>query len=260
MFMKTFIAFFLLQAWFVNAAAIYERKQDNATTTLQFNKLKDSGLLDNMDKDHLVDQIKGMKANAVIAKIVTTDKFKQLKKAADKKNKKNTKAKQTNAQKMQATGLLSKLKELPGKNVQAKLSKMSGKTLLVKIAQSQAFKEAVFQAKQDKKKQDAKMKADQKKGKKPTIVKIIKSDQGKPTATIMSVKGGPAITLALAPIGVKTTFAGKVFTARPTATFTTSTTAAKDNGASGLTALSGSLISKLVAVGGGAFAGALLVL
>jgi len=258
MFIKTFIAFFLLQAWIINAAAIYDRKQDNATTTLQFNKLKDSGLLDNMDKDHLVDQIKGMKANTVIAKIVTTNKFKQLKTAADKKNKKNSKAKQTNAQKMQATGLLNKLKEFPGKNLQAKLDKMSAQTLLVKIAQSQAFKEAVFQAKADKKAQDAKTKADQKAGKKPTVVKIIQSDKGVPTATIMSIKGGPAITLAK--VGPKTTFAGKVYTAKPTATFTSSTAAAKDNSASGLTFLSGSLISKLVAVGGGAFAGALLVL
>jgi len=253
--MKTFIAFFLLQAWVINAAVIYERKQDNAATTLQFNKLKDSGLLDNMDKDHLVDQIKGMKANTIIAKIVTTDKFKQLKKAADKKNKKNSKAKQTNAQKLSATGLLSKLKELPGKNLQAKLDKMTAKTLLVKIAQSQAFKDVIAQQKAAKKAQDDKMKADQKAGKKPTVVKIIKSNKGKPTATIMSIKGGPAITLAK--VGVKTTFAGKLYTAKPTATFTP---AAKGNSASGLAPLSGALISKLLAIGGGVFGGALLVL
>jgi hypothetical protein len=50
-----------------------------ATTTLQMNKLKDSGLVDKLDKNRLMDQIKTMNANAVLAKVVQSDRFKELK-------------------------------------------------------------------------------------------------------------------------------------------------------------------------------------
>lgn len=107
-----------------------------------------------------------------------------------------------------------------------------------------------------------------KKGKRPTLVKIVQKsmfnvhchlvpvshllEKGKPTATIISIKGGPAITLAAK--GTKTTFAGKAYTVTPTAGATS-----KDNGAAGLYVM-GSTLAKFVAVMGGAFGGMMLVL
>lgn len=42
---------------------------------------------------------------------------------------------------MKETGLLNKLKKMPGKTINDKVNKMNAKTLLIKIAQSQKFKE-----------------------------------------------------------------------------------------------------------------------
>lgn len=104
--------------------------------------------------------------------------------------------------------------------------------------------------------------------KKAKVVKIIKkstrrshliifsklttsTEQGKPTATILSIKGGPAVTLQ--PTGTTTVFAGSTVTIAP------ASQAKKDNGATSLT-VSAVLFAKLFAVVGGAFGGALLVL
>jgi len=256
MFFKSYLFVFLLSAFVANAAVIAVRKQDEATTTLQMNKLKDSGLVDKLDKNRLMDQIKTMNANAVLAKVVQSDRFKELKTAADKKAGRKSNAKQSNADKAKATGMLDKLNEWKGKNFQTKLNKMDGKTLLIKIAQSQAFKDSFKKQQDDRKAQEEKVKSDIKKGKRPTIVKIVHKNKGKPTATVVSIKGGPAITLAAK--GTKTTFAGKGYTVSPTAGASTTQTG-KNNGASGLS-VSGSALAKFLAVAGGAYGGIMLVL
>lgn len=79
MFFKSYLLFLLISAFVANAAVIAVRKQDDATTSLQFNKLKDSGLLDKFDKNDLDKQIKGMSATDALKKIVASDRFKELK-------------------------------------------------------------------------------------------------------------------------------------------------------------------------------------
>jgi hypothetical protein len=251
---KSYLFVLLLSAFAANAAVIAVRKQDEATTTLQMNKLKDAGFLDKFDTNNLTKQLKGMNANKALAKVVSTSSFKTLKTAADKKAGRKTNAKQSNAQKAKDTGILDKLNEWgKGKSVQSKLNKMDAKLLLVKIAQSQAFKDYSAKQKADRKTAEDKVNSDIKKGKKPTIVKIVHKNKGKPTATVISIKGGPAITLAAK--GTKTTFAGKGYTVSPTAG---SITTSKDNGAAGLS--SGSFLLKFIAVVGGAIGGVMLVL
>jgi len=253
-FFKSYL-FVLLLAAFTNAAAIAVRKQDDATTTLQMSKLKDFGLLDKFDTNNLMNQLKGMNANTALSKVVASDSFKKLKTAADKKAGRKTNAKQSNAQKAKDTGLLDKLNEWgKGKSNQSKLNKMDGKMLLVKIAQSQAFKDAYQKMKSDRKTAEDKVNSDIKKGKKPTIVKIVHKNKGKPTATVISIKGGPAITLAAK--GTKTTFAGKGYTVSPTSV--SISTANGKNGAAGLS--SGSFLFHFLAVAGGALGGIMLVL
>jgi hypothetical protein len=257
MFFKSYLFVFLLSAFTANAAVIAVRKQDEATTNLQMNKLKDSGLLDKLNKDNLMNQIKTMNANSVLAKIVQTDKFKELKTTADKKAGRKTNAKQSNTDKAKSTGILDKLNEWKGGSTQDKLNKMDGKTLLIKIAQSKAFKTWFDKQRADRKAQEEKVKSDMKKGKRPTIVKIVHKNKGKPTATVISIKGGPAITLAAK--GVKTSFAGKGYTVSPTAGAAAATKTGKDNGAAGLS-VSGSLMAKFLAVAGGIYGGVMLVL
>jgi hypothetical protein len=253
LFFKSYLFVLPLISAFANGAAISARKQDEATTALQLSKLKASGLLDkfgsNLDKE-----LKGLSANKALAKIVATDSFKTLKKAADKKAGRTSKAKQSNAQQAKDTGILDKLNEWgKGKSIQSKLNKMDAKFLLVKIAQSSAFKTYEKKKKSDRKSQEDKINADIKKGKRPTIVKIVHKNKGKPTATVISIKGGPAITLAAK--GTKTTFAGKGYTITPTAG---SITTSKDNGASGLS--SRSFFATSLALIGGLFGGAMLLL
>jgi len=252
MFFKSYLFFLLISAFVANAAVIAVRKQDDATTTLQLNKLKDSGLLDKFDKNNLDKSLKGMSATDALKKIVASDRFKGLKKEADKKAGRKTNAKQSNVDAAKDTGLLAKLNEWKGGSFQDKVNKMDAKFLLVKIAQSKAFKDAFTKQKSDRKSQEDKVKADLKKGKRPTLVKIVQKNKGKPTATIVSIKGGPAITLAAK--GTKTTFAGKAYTVTPT-----TGAVSKDNGAAGLNVM-GSTLAKFVAIMGGAFGGVMLVL
>jgi len=252
MFFKFYLLSLLISAFVANAAVIAVRKQDDATTNLQFNKLKDSGLLDKFDTNNLDQQLKGMSATDALKKIVASDRFKELRKEADKKAGRKTNAKKSNVNKAKDTGLLAKLNEWKGGSFQDKVNKMDAKFLLIKIAQSNAFKDASNKQKSDRKAQEDKVKADLKKGKRPIILQIVKKNKGKPTATIVSIKGGPAITLAAK--GTKTTFAGKAYTVTPTAGATS-----KDNGAAGLYVM-GSTLAKFVAVIGGAFGGMMLVL
>jgi len=252
MFFKSYLFVFLLSAFFANAAVIAVRKQDETTTTLQLNKLRESGLLAKFDQSNLDGQLKGMSASDALKKVVSSDWFKELKKAADKKAGRKSNAKQSVVNKAKSIGILDKLKEWKGGSYQDKINKMDAKFLLVKIAQSKAFKDAFAKQKSDRKAQEDKVNADLKKGKRPTIVKIIQKSKGKPTATVISIKGGPAITLAAT--GTRTTFGGKAYTVSPTAGATS-----KDNGAAGLYVM-GSALAKFVAVIGGAFGGMMLVL
>jgi hypothetical protein len=251
MFFKSYLFVLLLSAFVANAAVIAVRKQDKATTDLQMNKLKDSGLLDKLDKNNLDGQIKGMNANSVLSKIVQTDKFKELKKSADSKAGRKSNAKQSTTDKAKSTGILDKLNEWKGGSTQDKLNKMDGKTLLIKIAQSPAFKTWFDKERANRKKQEDKINSDVKKGKRPTIVKIVHKSKGKPTATVLSIKGGPAITIA--PKGVTTVFGGRTYTVSPTA-------GAKVGNNNGAISISGSLLAKFLAVAGGIYGGAMLVL
>jgi hypothetical protein len=252
MFMKSYLFVLIFSALFANAAVLVERKQTKAVTRLQMNKLKESGLLDNFDKDNLDKELKGMDPLALIGKIADSPKFKEVKTASDKNNKaKNPSYKASNDKvyQLKQSGLLNKLKPLAGKTTKDKVKKLSAKTVLIKIAQSQKFKEVYF------KKKEAERKA-----KKPKIVTVIQKNKSKvPTATIVSIKGGPAITLH--PNGHKTTFAGKLYTA--TSAPLPKATGGKNSAGSIVPpslAVSAVLFAKLVAVVGGAFGGALLVL
>lgn len=256
MFFKSYLLV-LLTAFVANAAVIAVRKQDAATTNNQLTKLKAYGFLDNFNTNtpNFVASLTKMKATDGLAKVVSSKSFISLKAAADQKAGRNTNAKQTNSQKATSTGILDKLSEWgKGQSVDQKLAKMNAQFLLIKIAQSQAFKDAYNAMANNRKQQEAKVNSDIAKGKKPTVVKIVHKNKGKPTATVVSIKGGPAITLAAS--GTKTTFAGKVYTVSPTA-IGSITTANKDNGAAGI---SGSFLAKFIAVFGGALGGIMLVL
>lgn len=256
MFMRSIVSLLVFATALANATAI-PRKEDAATQALQIKKVTDSGLLDLLDKAHINDALNDMSANALLDKIVQSDQFKTLKTQTDKKHKnKGKNIGKDSASQVQSTGLLHKFKALSGKNIQDKVSHMNAHDLVIKIAQSEAFKKMKFG-------QDLKKSKDKKKtGKAKVKVIIHKYPDGKPQYTVITRVGGPVITLAAS--GPKTTIEGKVYTIKPVVTTTATQTFIPDSGASILAppsfTLSATSLAKLFVVFGGAFGGALLIL
>jgi hypothetical protein len=130
----------------------------SATQALQIKKVNDSGLLDSLDKPHINDVLNGMNASTLLSKIVLTDQFKSLKGAssvssvwyrllissaaqADKKAQKQGKTIPSGViPSVNSTGLLNKLRTVSGTNLTTKVNAMNAHDMVIKIAQSEAFK------------------------------------------------------------------------------------------------------------------------
>ena len=131
----------------------------SATQALQIKKVNDSGLLDSLDKAHINDVLNGMNASTLLSKIVLTDQFKSLKGTsfvsssvlcrllisspaqADKKAQKQGKTIPSGViPSVNSTGLLNKLRTVSGTNLTTKVNAMNAHDMVIKIAQSEAFK------------------------------------------------------------------------------------------------------------------------
>lgn len=255
MFMRSIFTVFFIAAALANPIAV-PRKEDAATQKLQVKKVTDSGLLDLLNKNNLTAQVNGMSSTQLLHKIVQSKQFKHLKKQTDKKHKnKGKKIGTDDISQATSTGLLDKFKHIGGKNTQDKLNHMSAHQLIIKIAQSEAFKKMKWQ--EDYEKQHANKKAK---------VKVIvhKNKKGTPQYTVITRVGGPAVTLAAQKAKVKTTtvISGTTYTINPVTTSTQ--TIVPDSAASPMAplpfSLSSSAVAKLFVLLGGAFGGALLVL
>jgi len=131
--MKSSVSLFVLSCALVTVASPVASWKDRNIQT-QITRLEDSGLLDNLDKEHLPEALDGMSANDFLENIVDTDEFENHKYHSGKKYYYGS----GSEEQLYDSELLDKFDQMDTNVFYDKLSEMSATGLVQKIAQSKA--------------------------------------------------------------------------------------------------------------------------